>query len=62
MPSSPWTRSVDWLRSSIGMRRYIYNIVMNRQTGEKKAVMADYIIGADGAFSASRLELMKREP
>lgn len=32
------------------------------RTGEKSIVYADYILGCDGAYSGTRLELMKKQP
>lgn len=37
-------------------------IIADRRTGEKSIVYADYILGCDGAYSGTRLELMKKQP
>lgn len=37
-------------------------IISDRRTGEKSIVYADYILGCDGAYSGTRLELMKKQP
>jgi len=37
-------------------------VVTDKKSGETKQVEADYVLGCDGAYSASRLEMMKREP
>ncbi len=36
--------------------------VLEKEKGTKKTYTFDYVLGCDGAFSATRLELMRRQP